>query len=328
MCNKYNIFIVDFEYNMYGLQLINIVIGGLESLEERTDERRLLNALKFDNKLALIKNDDKELRLKIENNDEEKIDGKIMSYLSSLSNQIETYEQLRQEDRSNLEDLNDEFDLNNPIDLFKKIHDQCLDDGYINELMSILKDLVLLPSSAEKVWDNLKDIVHEACKPIIKKSFFNKKKENEIHYADYKTLQHLLNVKAKDFDSKEQTESKENEEKLNDERQKNVFLTKEIDDLKKQLEELKKNPPVNSNQGGGGGGDNSIGGGIPVPAPAPVGGGIPVPAPAPPPGGDAQPAPAAAPVADDGLDKFRKMQKMKIPNPAIANKMRQSGILI
>ena len=46
---------VDFEYNVYALGLINIVIGGLDSLEERTDERRLLNALKFDGKLESIK---------------------------------------------------------------------------------------------------------------------------------------------------------------------------------------------------------------------------------------------------------------------------------
>jgi len=48
--------------------------------------------------------------------------------------------------------------------------------------------------------------------------------------------------------------------------------------------------------------------------------------PDPPSGGAAAPVPAAAAPVDDGLDKFRKMIKMKVPKPAIINKMKQSGV--
>ena len=58
---------------------------------------------------------------------------------------MSTFQQMRDEHRNN---LSQEFDLNDPMSLFKMIHDQAMDDGYINELMSILKDLVTLPSNS------------------------------------------------------------------------------------------------------------------------------------------------------------------------------------
>ena len=36
-----------YEFDMYAFMLINFIISSLETIEERTDERRLLNSLKF-----------------------------------------------------------------------------------------------------------------------------------------------------------------------------------------------------------------------------------------------------------------------------------------
>ena len=46
------------------------------------------------------------------------------------------------------------------------MHDQALNDGYINELTNVLKNLVVLPSSAETAWYNVSKIVNAACKPV------------------------------------------------------------------------------------------------------------------------------------------------------------------
>ena len=62
--------------------------------------------------------------------------------------------------------LEGDFDVDNPKDLFKKVHDQALEDGYINELSAVLKNLVVLPSSAERAWFNVSRMVAAACKPV------------------------------------------------------------------------------------------------------------------------------------------------------------------
>ena len=62
--------------------------------------------------------------------------------------------------------LEGDFDVDNPQDLFKKVHDQALEDGYINELSAVLKNLVVLPSSAERAWFNVSRMVAAACKPV------------------------------------------------------------------------------------------------------------------------------------------------------------------
>ena len=43
-----------FEYDNYSLMLINFIIGGLSTVEQRTDERRLLNSLKFNASLQQL----------------------------------------------------------------------------------------------------------------------------------------------------------------------------------------------------------------------------------------------------------------------------------
>ena len=43
-----------FEYDMHALILINFIISGLETVEEKTDERRLLNSLQFNQTLEKL----------------------------------------------------------------------------------------------------------------------------------------------------------------------------------------------------------------------------------------------------------------------------------
>lgn len=71
--------------------------------------------------------------------------------------------QLNEEDKreTNL-DMNEDFDIDNPRQLFTKVHDQALQDGYINELTSVLKNLVVLPANAHTVWLNVAKIVKAA----------------------------------------------------------------------------------------------------------------------------------------------------------------------
>ena len=58
-----------------------------------------------------------------------------------------------------------DFDIDNPKDLFRKVCEQCLADGHINELTAILMNLIVLPPNAEHVWYNLSKTVRDACKP-------------------------------------------------------------------------------------------------------------------------------------------------------------------
>merc|ERR1712244_47037 len=100
--------------------LINFIISGRKSIEERTDERRLLNSLKLNESLN-------ELR------------------------------------KTGV--IDDENDLSSPKGLFKVVHDQALNDGYINDLTSILSNLVTIPASGDIIWTNIARIVQEACRP-------------------------------------------------------------------------------------------------------------------------------------------------------------------
>ena len=43
-----------FEYDFHGLVLINFIINGLHTVDQRTDERRLLAALSFDESLSAL----------------------------------------------------------------------------------------------------------------------------------------------------------------------------------------------------------------------------------------------------------------------------------
>eukprot|EP01084_Bolivina_argentea_P242784 407187_1 len=98
--------------------------------------------------------------------------------IDALTNQIETYRNLYETDKrtygggqagASNNDLTEwdmmDFDIDNPQDLFKKVHDQALKDGFINELTAILKNLVVLPSSADQAWYNISKIVGHACQP-------------------------------------------------------------------------------------------------------------------------------------------------------------------
>lgn len=59
-----------FEYDNYGLVLINFIINSLQTVEERTDERRLLNSLKFSDSLTKLTKSVEETLLKLSNDDQ------------------------------------------------------------------------------------------------------------------------------------------------------------------------------------------------------------------------------------------------------------------
>lgn len=159
-----------FEYDNYALALINYVINELHELEQRTDERRLLNSLKFDSildKLRIsIENKTREIETGIESmitdeNESNVHHGRggnaskdvrqLMVNLKGLENQLKVYETLRIDDRQQLFSqglMDDERDLTSPKGLFNQLHTQVLEDGYVNEFTAILKNLITLPASA------------------------------------------------------------------------------------------------------------------------------------------------------------------------------------
>lgn len=59
-----------FEYDNYALVLINFIINSLQTVEERTDERRLLNSLKFGDSLTKLSKSVEETILKLQSDDQ------------------------------------------------------------------------------------------------------------------------------------------------------------------------------------------------------------------------------------------------------------------
>merc|ERR1712129_213664 len=93
-------------------------------------------------------------------------------YWHSVLSQISTYNTLREEDLNELRKegiIDDENDLSSPKGLFKVVHDQAMDDGFINDFTSILKNMITIPASGDMVWTNLAKIVQEACAPTQQK---------------------------------------------------------------------------------------------------------------------------------------------------------------
>ena len=145
-------------YDSLCVTLINFLLASIETVEERIEERRLLNGEHFDK--ILRKLEDKMHRQSMRGNRNE---------IASLQTQIETYFALSKEDSraANITDEDDEdLDLSDPKELFDRVQRQALDDGYINELTRVLSNLVTLPSTAGSVWYNVSRIVGEACQPI------------------------------------------------------------------------------------------------------------------------------------------------------------------
>lgn len=190
-----------FHYDTYCVTLINYLIMALDKIHQRMDERRMLNSLQFEK--ILNKLEDRIRRNNLHSN-----------IRDALLNQIETYRKLYEDDKrtansrkprasqigpdgeqsvdmdNDWEMMDGDFDIDNPMDLFKKVHDQALKDGYINELTSILKNLVVLPTNAEKVWYNVSKIVNTACKPTFNQMIneYNDKMvtdDNDIIHADH-----------------------------------------------------------------------------------------------------------------------------------------------
>eukprot|EP01084_Bolivina_argentea_P067460 122841_1 len=312
---------------------------GVEEIQWRMEERRLLNALQFDKILDKL---------------EDRTRRKYNVILSdALMNQIETYRKLYETDKRNANEMGAEifgdFDIDNPMDLFKRVHDQALHDGYINELVAILKNLIVLPSTADTAWLNVAKIVNTACKPaqkeIIKKSnnksllksirqpkmtavrmsVWGPVKNDDTYvseitqYPTYDELYTMLEIReAKDEGGKSQITEKM-QKQLDDARQKQLQLEDALVEeksknlsLETQLIHLKKH----------GTGTSSVNNSRPSieeekkdenkikPAETT---------------GNTAPAVAVAAV-DDGLNKYRKMLKFKMPKTSIVNKMRQDGV--
>merc|ERR1712228_15341 len=261
-----------------------------------------------------------------------------MGYCQSVMTQIGAYNALREEDMTELREegiIDDENDLSSPKGLFKVVHDQALDDGYINDLTSILKNLITIPASGDIVWTNLAKIVQSACNPTQSKYTNGDQSKSQNTYLSFKELQHLLKVQAVEEEKEKEIEAKHNdiEIKLNEERKKVSEFEKQVQELQNIITDLKSGAIGN----GGGLPPPTVYSPVPVsnglPPPIPNGGGLPAPIPssgglpAPIPSSVSLPAPIPTAVSDnDGLDKFRKMVKMKVPKAAIVNKMRQAGI--
>ena len=112
-----------FLYDSRAMTLINYLIMGLEDIQHRMEERRLLNALKFDRSLSKL----------------EQLAMKKQSLPSELRNrfiyQIESYRKCYEVDKQMAYDDAYDFEIDNPQELLHRVHDQALHDGYISELV-------------------------------------------------------------------------------------------------------------------------------------------------------------------------------------------------
>ena len=126
-----------------------------ESVEERIEERHLLNGENFDKTLC------KKLKDKMHRQSM----GGNRNDIASLQTQIKIFTLSKEDSRAaNITD--EDLDLSDPKELFDHVQRQAPDDGHINELTRILAYLVTLPSSAGGVWHNVSHIVGEVCQPI------------------------------------------------------------------------------------------------------------------------------------------------------------------
>eukprot|EP01083_Nonionella_stella_P043405 117082_1 len=171
-------------YDVYTLTLINYLIMTKDEIHLRMEERRLLNSLNFDKILSKL---------------HDRTKCKHTRFNDALINQIETYRKLYDTDKRNVDHIVDgwdiidhDFDIDNPCDVFQRVHDQCLHDGFINELTSILKNLMSLPSNADHVWYNVSKIINTACKPIQNEIVYGRTEANKKHAKE--TMVHTHSV--------------------------------------------------------------------------------------------------------------------------------------
>ena len=168
-------------------------------------------------------------------------------FCQSVATQIIAYQKLREEDLNELKAqgiIDDENDLSSPKGLFKVVHDQALDDGYINEFTSILKNLITIPASGDIIWANIAKIVKSACEPTQNKYMATGKKGGSNQtYLSFTELQHLLKVQAVE-EEKEKEEKRKNDEtarKLEEERVKVNELEKQVQELQDKITPLQDN---------------------------------------------------------------------------------------
>eukprot|EP01084_Bolivina_argentea_P302072 521342_1 len=265
-----------FEYDNYALLLINFIISGLETVEERTDERRLLNSLKFNDALHELSEsvntatNEMKTQYLSESNHQARSRGlsnhqlqlQQYQYCQSVTTQITAYTRFREEDLVDLRKhgIMGENDLLSTKGLFKMLHDQVLNDGYINELTHILRVLITIPASGDRVWSNLTKTVSATCTPT-----------QTSDYLSFKELQHLLKQQAHE----EESEHNEIEHQLIKER-------KKVSELEKQIQTLQS--IINKSEL------------------------------------------SHEQEAIDGLDRYKRLIKIKVPQQAIRNEMKQDGI--
>ena len=253
-------------YDGWCVTLINYLLGSLASVEARTEERRILNSEQFDH---ILRDMEDNIEFKEDSKKKDELN-EVYSQYALLSSQIDAYFTLLKQD------FEITSDLNNPNALFKICLNQCIKDGYINQLTSILSNLITIPAKASSVWENIAKIVGQATLPSQKKMIEttnlppntlgtrvndnkNKNKNNkngnnnnrEFHYPNFNALKLLLNVK-------EQQEEAKNEETialqkdLETQRSKVLKLESEIKKLKKTIEngEFMKKTVNNGSAGG------------------------------------------------------------------------------
>ena len=299
-------------YDYLCITLINCLIASIEAVEARIEERRILNGnhdnMGFENILHKLED-------KIRN---DLIKGKPKE-IQCLETQIEAYFALSQEDSlvASIPDENGEngsFNLSNPKELFCRVEKQAISEGYINELTSILSNLLTIPATQSDVWHNISRIVGEAChakqvnmlkdcdsKMIdhddIEQNYFGVSStsngrrnvlgdESRYNYPNYKALKLLLNVK-----DEQDEKSNELKTQLETERNNKLKLEQELNKLRREFDELKSNTnggAITKAQLQVSDGNNNTG--------------------------------------DDGYNKYRKMLKIRLPVQSVANKMIQDGI--
>ena len=173
-------------YDVLCVTLINFLLGSLDSVEARIEERRVLNSEQFEHILRTM---------------EEGIERSVKKHktnkYASLSAQIEAYWLLSKQD------FEITTELNNPNKLFELLQKQVLKDGYINELTSILNNLITIPARANNVWQNISRIVGQACLPVQKKMLERGTKKDNKYKAESKENNYKENIQ-------ENKENKEN----------------------------------------------------------------------------------------------------------------------
>ena len=160
---------VSFEFCLYSIGLINAILNSFQDLKTRVKYRNELDTLGFNNIVSYLED------ILLTFNEDDIANDPLMS---KMEEHLELYQTVKIKDTREIT-LNGELNITSPKDLFSILDKQCINHGYVTELIHILQCLTTIPKNANKVWSNLEKLISLATAPMRKQQLLNALYEDE-----------------------------------------------------------------------------------------------------------------------------------------------------